>query len=759
MKETIRSFLISNLLLIAVFNYQPVFAQDSEVTSDEQPVIEEILVTASKRGAVALRDIPMSIQAFTGEDLERRGIVEFIDYARSISGLSFEDQGPGDKKYVLRGTQSVGAATTGIYFDDIVITGSNRQDGGGRQPDIRLVDMERIESLKGPQGTLYGASSMSGTIRMITSKPNTTEFAGAINAGIGSTESASGENYDFDGMLNIPLVQDKLAVRLVGYYGEEAGYIDDTLDYGIGGLGAEGANVVTVEGGRVALRWNVTDDVRLDAMWIAQDTKTDGAAWFQPLFGEFVQRNYQRLLWDEGLDAYNVALEWATDHGTFTASGSYLDRDIKYQFPATRILCTIFSGITNPACTAPGPDPVALQANGFLLQPQDRSILSSELRYASSWDSRLQLVAGVFYQEEENNFRSIVSFADTDGTPLPLSDRQNIQVNRLVNGTIEQQTVFGELNYDITEKLTATVGLRYFRFEVDEVGQNLETRNRPVPDAPVVTNSDEDDVNPKFSLSYDVTEDIMVYATYAEGFRTGGNNEPDFATGRTFPSYQSDSLESFEIGFKGTFFDGMLQLDAATYYMDWSDLQTRVLAAPPGAFLILGNVGSATIKGLEIGAFLAPSQAANFTLGGNLTLLEAELSEDSPASTGAFPGLDGDRIPDVPEVTGNLYADYSFPIFAGNWEAIARIDYSYVGESFRAFRSDDPRQRKQGDYSLVNLRVSFEDGDRYRIGIYANNVLDENAAVTHFVDANQRRPDQVTPIQPRTIGLSFGYKF
>ena len=350
MKKTIRSFLISNLLLITFFSYQSVFAQDSEVNSDEQPVIEEILVTASKRGAQALQDIPMSIQAFTGEDLERRGVVEFIDYARSVAGLSFEDQGPGDKKYVLRGTQSVGAATTGVYFDDIVITGNNRQDGGGRQPDIRLVDMERIEILKGPQGTLYGASSMSGTIRMITNKPDTTQFAGAINVGIGSTESSNGENYDVDGMLNIPLVQDKLAVRLVGYYGEEAGYIDDLLDYGIGGLGAEGANNVTVTGGRFALRWNVTDDVRLDAMWIAQDTDTDGAAWYQPLYGEFIQRNYQRLLWDEALDAYNLALEWATDHGTFTASGSYLDRDIKYQFPATRILCFLFTGSpTKPA--------------------------------------------------------------------------------------------------------------------------------------------------------------------------------------------------------------------------------------------------------------------------------------------------------------------------------------------------------------------------------------------------------------------------
>ena len=740
--------------ILSIFLPMMVSAQGTDSRSGP---LEEVLVTASKRGAQTLQDIPISIQAFSGEDLARRGVVEFGDYAREVSGLSFEDQGPGDKKYVLRGTQSTGAATTGVYFDDIVLTGNNRQDGGGRQPDVRLVDMERIEVLKGPQGTLYGSSSMSGTIRMITSKPDASKFAGAVNANLGNTRNASGESYNVDAMLNVPIIKDKLAIRLVGYTAEEAGWVDDNIAYG-DKRSIRGVNETEVTGGRAALRWQVTDDVRLDAMFVRQDTDTDGASWYQPLYGEFVQNNYQALPWNESMDAYNLALEWATEHGTFTASTSYMERDIEYRFDGTRILCGIFTG-RNPLCKEPQAEAIAIRYSSLLIQPQDRSIFSSELRYASSWEGRLQVVGGLFYQEEENNFNSVVSYFDTQGNPLPLSDRQNIQVNRRVNGDIKQQAAFAEVSYDLTDRLTATVGLRAFKFEVDEVGQNLVTRNRPVDATPVVTDSSEDDISPKFNLSHDVTNDIMLYATYAEGFRSGGNNEPDFTTGTVFPGFQSDSLKSYEIGFKGSFLDGSLQLDAAAYYMDWSDLQARVLAsAATGNFLILGNVGSADIKGFEMGALLRPQQAQNLTLGGNLTLLSAELSEGFPVGTNAFPGQKGDRIPDVPEVSGNLYAELVIPVL-GNWEAITRFDYSYVGKSFRAFRPEDPTYRKQGDYSLANARVSFEDGEKYRVAVYVDNIFDENEVVTHFVDASQRRPDQVTGLQPRTIGVSLGYKF
>ncbi|QIB64543.1 TonB-dependent receptor [Kineobactrum salinum] len=739
----------------SVYWQQAAFAQQ-----EGRPVIEEVMVTASKRGAMALQDVPMAIQAFTGDEMEKRGIVEFGDYARDISGLTFEDQGPGDKKYVLRGTQSTGAATTGVYFDDIVMTGSNRQDGGGRQPDIRLVDMERIEVLKGPQGTLYGAGSMSGTIRMITNKPDATEFNGSINVAGSRTQYADDPNYSYDGVLNVPLIADKLALRLVGYQAKQAGFIDDTLDYGIGGLGVEGANESDISGGRAALRWQVNDRLTVDVMAIHQETDTEGASWYQPLYGEFVQRNYQRLYWDESLDAYNLAIEWSADHGTFSGNVSYMDREIFYQFPATRILCTIYSGIDNPACFSPGPDDVALQANGFLLQPQDRSILSTEFRYASDWEGPIQLVSGIFYQEEESNFTSTVSFASPDGTALPISDRQNVNSNRTVIGTIEQTAVFAELSYDITEALTATLGLRAFKFDVGESGQNLATRNRPEPADPVRTKSDESDITPKLSLSYVFSDDLTGYATYAEGFRSGGNNEPDFATGQTFPAFESDSLQSYEVGLKGFFFSGALQLDTAAYYMDWSDIQSRVLASEDaGTFLILGNVGRASITGLELGGVFRPDTTLDLAIGGNITVLEAELSEDASVGAGEFTPEKGDRIPDVPEFTANAFVEYVFPMPMNGWEGSLRADYAFVGKSYRTFRPEDPSQREQGDYSLVNLGFNVDDGERYRIGLFVDNLLNENGTVTHFVDANLRRPDQVTPTQPRTVGLRLGIDF
>ena len=755
MKETKtnRSFFFTNLLLVAVCCNQPIFAQDSGV-------IEEILVTATKRGAQAVQDIPMSIQAFTGEDLQRRGVFEFTDYARTISGLTFNDEGPGDKKYIIRGTTSIGAATTGVYFDDIVITGNNRQDGGGRQPDIRLIDMERLEVLKGPQGTLYGASSVSGTIRMITNKPDLTESFGSIHGSFGSTRGADGANIDGDAMLNIPLVEDKLAIRLVGYRGEDAGFIDDTLDYGIGGFGAEGVNNRIVEGGRIALRWQINDDVKLDAMWLRQDINTKGPAWYQPLYSEgdeLVQRNYQRLQWNESLDAYNLALEWETDHGTFNASASYLDRDIHYRFAATRILCFLFTG-NDPGCFAPGPTTVARGFNGFLDQPQDRSIFSSELRYASDWDGRIQLVAGLFVQNEDANFNSVVSFADTDGSALPLSDPVNILVNRRVIGTIDQKAAFGELSYDFSDRLTGIVGFRVFEFEIDEIGQNLVTRNRPVAADPVTTSSEESDITPKFSLVYNFSDDVILYGTYSEGFRAGGNNEPDFITNETFPPFTSDSLISYEIGVKGLFADGKLQISSAAYYMDWSDLQQRVRSGS-GNFQIVGNVGAADVTGLEIGGLWVPSRDSDFVFGGNITFTESQLSEDAPGGVGAFPGLEGDRVPDIPELYGNLYAEYGRPLSNGNWDMIARLDYSYVGESFRTFHPNDPRNREQGDYSLVDFRLTFDYGDKYRVGIFANNLLDESGIVSYFADASERRPDEVIPVRPRTIGVTLGYNF
>ena len=235
--------------------------------------LQEITVTATKRGETALQDTPLSITALGTDTLTSMGADSAADFLRSVPGLVFEDQGIGDKKYSIRGVQSVGAATVAVYFDDLVLTANNRQDGGGRNVDPKLVDMERIEVLRGPQGTLYGASAMTGTVRYIYNKPNLANYQGTLNAQLSSTEYSSG-SYNADGMVNIPIVDDKFGVRLVGYYRDIAGWIDRPL------IDQHDVNSEETVGGRAHLLWNVTDALSINGTFIHQESDTDGrTAW------------------------------------------------------------------------------------------------------------------------------------------------------------------------------------------------------------------------------------------------------------------------------------------------------------------------------------------------------------------------------------------------------------------------------------------------------------------------------------------------
>jgi len=729
-----------NVLLVCLVAGMPsaVWAQDVTQTTTDAP-LDTVLVTASKRGEQSLLDTPMSIQAMSASQLEEQGIVQFEDYARQVSGLAFQTQGPGDKKIVLRGLDSTGAATTGVYFDDIVITGNNSQDGGGRQPDIRLVDMERLEVLKGPQGTLYGASSMSGTVRMITNKPDVSGVAAAFNASVGSTKGASGADYSYDAMLNLPLVDDKLAVRVVGYQAEDQGYIDNKF------LGIDGVNNQKVSGGRLAARWNVTDTATLDAMYVHQTTSTIGPAWFQAGFGEFVQANHSTTPWHESLDAYNLAFNWSVAKGTVTASVSKVTRDIEYQYPGERIVCSLY-GYSKDLCFAFDSEPLQFyRSNAF--QPQKRDIVSSEVRYASNWDGPVQMVAGVFYDSEKNDFLSTVYRLDEQMRPMP--QREFIEGNRFVHNEVEQKAVFGEVNYSITDALTLTGGVRVFEFDVGQRSQNLPTVTRAAAQPVVVTDSTESSATYKGSIEYQFAAGPLMYFTYSEGFRSGGNNEPDFTTGTHLPPYGSDKLKSYEIGGKGRFFD-MLDLDLAVYMMDWEDLQQRISAGIPGSSVqMIANVGSARVKGVEFGARARPFSGINLTLGANVTALENLISTP-------IPGLnrEDDRVPHVPEFTSNVYADYDFPV--SSWDGTLHAEYQYVGNSYSDFNELRPIYTPQGDYSLVNLRLNFTRGS-YRVGAYVDNVFDEIGVITTTID--QRRPVETYSTRPRSIGVTLGYSF
>lgn len=715
-------------------------AADAPQTAASAPV-EEIIVTATKRGEQSIQDVSMSIAAFDEQSLRERGADNFLDYARAVPGLSVQDQGPGDKKYIIRGVQSVGAATTGLYFDEIVMTANNRQDGGGRQPDLKLFDVERVEVLRGPQGTLYGASSMSGTIRIVSNKPDPTEFAGRVEGTVSNTRYGN-ENYRVNAMVNVPLIENKLAVRGVYYMRDESGFIDNTR------LGLKGINDEDTQGGRLAVRLLATDSLTVTASGLYQKTESNGRYGFEPSTGELEVAFYTQTPWVDEYYAANVTAEQKFDAGTLLLTSSYFDRDIEFNNDGTTILAGIL---------ARPPE----QVRGLLAQPQSRSIWSNEARFSSDWDGPFNLVAGVFFQKEEGNFNSRVDSADERGMAEadPL-----VYLWRTIDTEIENRSLFGELSYQLTDKLTATVGARWFQFDVDEQSSLLIaccSGNTPGSGPARPTASSDKDVNYKLNLSYEANDDLLFYAQAAQGFRSGGNNEPGISVVpgcQNASSFGSDGLWNYEIGAKMSLFDNRAVLNVTPYYIDWSDMQVRAFN-PTCNNARIDNAGEARIQGVEAELVLRPLAALEFNFTFNYS--DAELTENQPRATGTgngTEGLEGDDIPGVPRKNGSAGAQYTFPIGNQSFSGVLRGDYSYVGSSKTAFRPlTDSTYRVQPSYSLTNVRFGLT-GDTWEATLFLNNVFDERAEVTRLV-FSQTRPDIIITNRPRELGLSFSKSF
>lgn len=703
--------------------------------------VEEIVVTATKRGEQNIQDVSMSIAAFDEQNLRDRGADNFLDYARAVPGLAVQDQGPGDKKYIIRGVQSVGAATTGLYFDEIVMTANNRQDGGGRQPDVKLFDVERVEVLRGPQGTLYGASSMSGTIRVVSNKPDASEFAGRVEGTVSNTRHGN-ENYRINAMVNVPLIEDKLAVRGVYYMRDESGFIDNVR------LGLKGINDEDTQGGRLAVRLLASDTLTLTASGLYQKTESNGRYGFEPGTGELEVAFYTQTPWSDDLYALNFTAEQKLDAGTLLLTSSWFDRDIDFNNDGTTILAGIL---------ARPPE----QVRGLLAQPQSRSIWSNEARFSSDWDGPFNLVTGVFFQQEKGDFNSRVDSADANGKAEadPL-----VYLWRTIDSQIENRSLFGELSYQLTGKLTATLGARWFQFDVEEQSSLLIaccSGNTPGSGAAAPTSSSDEDVNYKLNLSYEANDDVLLYAQAAQGFRSGGNNEPGIsvvAGCQNASSFGSDALWNYEIGAKMSLFDSRAVLNVTPYYIDWSDMQVRAFD-PVCNNARIANAGEARIQGLEAELVLRPMTALQLNVTFNYS--DAELTEDQPRATGSgngTEGLKGDDVPGVPRTTGSAGAQYTFPIGNRSFSGMLRGDYSYVGSSKTAFRPlTDSTYRVQPSYSLTNLRFGLL-GESWEATVFLNNVFDERAEVTRLV-FSQTRPDIIITNRPRELGLSFSKSF
>jgi outer membrane receptor protein involved in Fe transport len=721
--------------------------------------LEVVVVTATKRGETLLEDTPISVQSIGGQTLAEIGALDFDDFMRRVPSLSISDNGPGDKRIVLRGVSATGAGTVGLYFDEVVITGSNLGDDGGRQPDIKLFDMDRIEVLRGPQGTTFGSSSLSGTIRWLPKAPEYGTFSGELGVRATTLKESDTTGYQYDGVINVPLGE-RVAVRFAGLRVTIPGYID--------GRFGEDLDEESTTAARAMLGWQITDDLEFTAMTMFQKMDLEGRTSFstenldlplsptlngQPLPSRYYSSDQSRPFRREDIAMYSGKLIYTKDWGTITAAHSLFDRDSEFARDASAAAEVLSVGALHADSTG-----VSLIEN-----PQHYWIRSSELRFSSDWDGPIQVLVGAYNHNEDRTGGSRWYSVD------PRTGRFGIDsvdfLHRSETTHVDEQALFGEVSWDVTDRITATAGIRWFDFEVgQEASRIVDFRSVPGPGPGHQFEYSESGTTLRFNLAYDLNDDWMTYVQVAEGFRAGGANDQtaaSIADVQIPAGFGSDSIVNYELGMKGALADRRLSLSGAIYQIDWTDIQVSQFAdsATGLRFTYRGNGGEARVRGAELELIAQPSEVLQFGLG--VSYNNSELTEDLPIPT---QGLDGDPLPYVPEWTGSINARYTHPLPGGEWEAFIGGDWSYTGEAANRLRSTDRYYRKLEAYDILNLRVGVE-GNGWQTVLSVDNVLDADEIITYPFDfqtaapINGNIPDRLGRPRPRSISIGVRKSF
>ena len=748
----------TGLALAAAFAFAPRSAgAQSEQLAQLQGPIDEIIVTATKR-ETSLLFTPLSITALSGETLETLGALNFEDYFSKVPGLNAVDEGPGRKTYVVRGVNNresaFAQATVAQYLDEVPIT--NNQ---GRQPDPLLVDIERVEVLRGPQGTLFGARSLSGAVRTITRKPVMNDVEARGRASLSFTKFG-GANINLDSAINIPIIDDELAMRVVGYYSARDGYIDNDFPGGVftptflppgvpppppvalAPIQEENINDYLAYGGRALMRWQPNERLTLDLMAMAQIGRNEGSpTYFRDATGDESEGLITTIVNTNGNDddswTYNATLAYEMDWAEWTTVASYFTRDTTTEnFDSTAGIATMGG-------------PGSSRTFG-----EDTNIYALETRMATTLDGPLQVLAGLYYFDEQRLGEQVRFEAF----------RQATVAQSTFDARQDEFAVFGELNFDVTDRLTLTAGGRYSEF--DSTVFRVFFISPPMSNIPLGPELNpprysESATSLKFLAGYDVSDKTYVFVQAAQGLRPGGFN-PNFVPGlTTFPeTFESDSLWNYEIGGRTELWDDRLFLDGAIYYIDWSNIIVESFGAPPGGgpqvinFPI--NAGSAEISAIELAANMRLARGFNVDIAFN-HFFSAELTEDFPPANGNFIARAGDDLPYNAKTSLNVGMQYRQPI-GGGWDGSLRLDWRYVGKrtsGFRPLNADNTinnAYNEYDDYSLFNLRAGVE-REQWRLSVFANNLFDARPVV------NQRNffpfdiQTRVSPT-PRTVGIS-----
>jgi iron complex outermembrane receptor protein len=763
--------------------------QPPNPTDGEERGLDEVVVTALKTQQ-NLQDVPLSIQAIGTERLEELGVTDFDDYVKFLPSVSYQQAGPGFARVFMRGAaagdngnHSGPQPGVGQYLDEQPITTIQGA------LDIHMFDIARVESLAGPQGTLYGASSQSGTIRIITNKPDKSGFDAGY-ALQGNTVADGDPGYLAEGFVNIPLGE-RAAIRMVGWVRHDGGYIDNveavrtfpTSGISMNSRAEENYNDADTYGARAALKVDLSDNWTVTPTIMAQRQESNGIYASESGRGDLEVAHWH----DEGSEdnwmQAALTVEGKLSNFDITYTSSYLKREVEAQ--------SDYSDYAFFYDTIAGYGTYFYDNNGDLINPSQYingvdgyTKLSHEVRFSTNKDARLRFVGGLFYQrqthdiQQEYKIDGLADISDVTGWDDTFWLTKQWRVDR-------DSAVYGELSFDVTDRFTLTGGLRKFRTENSlegffgfgatnpygsSTGEVSCTSAEAFEDAPC-TNLDrtvkQNDSTMRFNATFHVTDDVMFYATVSEGFRPGGVNRRG-----TFPPYTADFLTNYEIGWKTSFLNDQLRFNGAVFRGDWDDFQFSFLGE--NGLTNITNAGQAKLQGVEVDVQWAATD--RFTLYGGIALQDATLAEnfcktldpdgnplnqaDCLANDPADFAPSGTQLPTTPRFKGNLTGRYEFPMagFDAHFQgSLVMTDSSRTA----LLPAENEVLGDQDAYNLVDLSFGVA-RETWSAELFVDNALDERASLYRYSECDVSICGGIVygvGLRPRTVGLKFAQKF
>lgn len=749
---------LANLLVSAsamtLTSWTAASAQDAATAPASEPAVEtageDIVVTGTRRADTSVKDTPIAMSAFSGETLERNNVTSLAGLQSLDPSVNIQSYGAAQTKIVLRGIDSNVGATTALYLNEAAVLGGiGGNILGDGKPGIRLHDIAHVEVLKGPQGTLFGTSSMSGTLRVITRKPVLDDFSLSGQLGVATVKGGNPFG-EVNATVNVPLVTDTLGLRVTAWSEIGGGYVDqvikDTKRY-------SDANDAFVRGVRGELLYKPSEQFSLLAFVLHQRVNVDGTQAFQAANGAHLNTSPTIELYRDKYTLMSLTADYDLGFGSIIASGSYSRQNV-----------------LNAKDSTPTNLSFGVNADLSFVPRVWFKDYNAELRFSSKFDGPFQIVAGGYYEYTNNVYQTnaiqapnaipaCFSFAQCRPFVRPGPGNSIYEFGTDNERTVKQYAAYAQADYKLVDTLTATVGIRYFKADIRDVITNLQT---VFPDfvfgnvtTPSVT-GDQKGSNKKpsynASLLWQASDDISVFVRAASGFRVGGVNTATSLAqqaGVVFPGeYKPDSLWSYEAGVKGYLANRAIYFDLTAYRVDWKNQQLSASAA--GAFAYTINAGSTRSNGIEFNTTVRP--VAGLSVSGSVTYVDSKLKEDLPADVVAAGtiGSAGDRVPLSPRWSASASAEYETPLNA-SLDGYVAGSMNYKGSSYSTFNRATQFDTFLPSYTLFSARLGVR-GEGWEAGIYGENLTDKAPYLGVVPSLDGVR---VFTVRPRTIGARF----